>query len=258
VLFLVNNAMLDPTWAGPVVDDVYNLKFNPSHVVQEGGGIEEAPPPQPNFTMKARSATKFLRQVEAWHGELGREKYVVFQSWDPCGVSGWEVEDETPDLGKVRWIVQELTSSWEMAAEGRAMHHCIVSYSDQCADGNTAVWSICAEKAGSTERENVLTVALDIHSRAVTQAVGRYNAVPNQPPRSAKAQQTGAEWLLQDAQPLQHDSESMDQEGRAQPRLSKADRRVVAVGDDDFRCRLPASQRHVLRTASHWTLSPTM
>ena len=187
VLFLVNNAMLDPTWVGPVVDYVYNMKFAPRRIVQEGGGVKEGPPLQPNFTMKGRSAIKLLRQVEAWHGELGREGYIVFQIWQPCGVRGWELEDETPELGKVRWTVQELLSSWELVAEGRAMHHCVGSCSDQCAAGNSAIWSICARKEGVVERENVLTVALDIESRTVTQARGRYNAVPNRSPRSAQA-----------------------------------------------------------------------
>jgi hypothetical protein len=68
VRFLVNNAMIDPTWVGPIVDYIFNMKFVSRRIVQEGGGIEEGPPPQPNFTMKGRSAAKLLRQVEAWHG----------------------------------------------------------------------------------------------------------------------------------------------------------------------------------------------
>ena len=188
VLFLANNAMMDPTWAGPLVDYVHNMKFAPRRIVQEGGGVEDGPPQQPNFTMKGRSAHKILRQVEAWHGELGREKYVDFQSWQACGLRPWELTDETEKLGKVRWTVQELLSSWELAAEGRAMSHCVVSYSDQCADGNTAVWSICAHREGTEEREHVLTVALDIKARAVTQARGRHNAVPNKRQKTAQIQ----------------------------------------------------------------------
>jgi hypothetical protein len=186
VLFLVNNTMMDPSWVGPVVDYVYHMKYAPHRVVQEGGGVEEAPPPQPGFAMKGRSATKLLGQVEAWHGHLSREQYVAFQSWQPCGVRPFEQEDETEELGPVRWTVQELLSSWELAAEGRAMNHCVVSYSDQCADGNASVWSICVQKRGAQERENVLTVALDVEERTVTQARGRYNALPNQRPKSAK------------------------------------------------------------------------
>ena len=189
VLFLVNNAMLDPTWAGPLVDYVFSMKYMPRRIVQEGGGVQEAPPPQPNFTMKGRSAVKLLRQVETWHDQLGRERDVVFQFWQPCGVRSWQMDDETEALGKVRWTVQELLSSWELAAEGRAMNHCVVSYSDQCAGGHTSVWSIGVLKEGAQEREGVLTVALDIESQAVTQARGRYNAQPNKVSSSAKAKQ---------------------------------------------------------------------
>jgi hypothetical protein len=199
VLFLVNNAMMDPSWVGPVVDYVHHMKYAPRRVVQEGGGVEEALPPQPEFIMKGRSATKLLGQVEAWHGQLSREQYVDFQSWQPCGVRPFEVEDETEELGQLRWTVQELLSSWELAAEGRAMSHCVVSYSNQCAEGNIAVWSICAQRPGAAERENVLTVALDLEERTVTQARGRYNALPNQRPNTAKTRreaQTGYFALL--------------------------------------------------------------
>lgn len=194
VQFLVNNAMMDPIWVGPIVDYISNMKFAPRRIVQEGGGVVEGPPPQPNFTMKGRSAVKLLRQIETWHGELGREKNVMFQSWQACGIRPWEMEDETEKLGKVRWTVQEMLSSWELAAHGREMHHCVVSYSDRCADGKIAVWSICAHIEGETEREEVLTVALDIKAQTVTQARGRYNQQPNKAPKSAQAKretQTG-------------------------------------------------------------------
>jgi hypothetical protein len=188
VLFLVNNAMMDPDCVGPLVDYVYNMKFAPRRIVREEGGVEEAPPPQPNFSMKGRSATKLLRQVDAWHGHLNREQHVVFQSWSPCGLRPHAVEEEAENLGKVRWTVQELLSSWELAVEGRAMKHCVVSYSDQCADGKTSVWSICMQKQGALERENVMTVAVDVATRTLTQARGRCNTLPRQPPKSASAQ----------------------------------------------------------------------
>ncbi len=192
VLFLVNNAMLDPNWAGPLVDYVHNMKFAQRRIVQEGGGVEAGPPPQPNFSMKGRSATKLLRQVDAWHGHLNREEHVDFQTWLPCGIRPYEVEEEAEELGPVRWTVQELLSSWELAAEGRAMSHCAVSYSNHCADGYTSVWSICLQKQGQQERENVLTVAIDIEERTVTQARGRYNSLPHRQPKTAKAKRESA------------------------------------------------------------------
>ncbi|MBT4504792.1 MAG: hypothetical protein HOC74_44120 [Gemmatimonadetes bacterium] len=186
VLFLVNNAMMDPGCVSPLIDYVYNMKFAPRRIVRPEGGVEEAPPPQPGFTMKGRSATKLLRQVDAWHGHLNREENVVFQSWQPCGLRPYEIEEETADLGPVRWTVQELLSSWELAAEGRAMSHCVVSYSDQCADGKTSIWSISVQR--QEKRESVHTVAVDVQSRTITQARGRHNMLPNKKPRSNQEQ----------------------------------------------------------------------
>ncbi len=57
--------------------------------------------------------------------------------------------------------------------EGAQRHQAVVSYSDQCADGETAIWSIGAHREGP-ERENVLTVAVDVRERTVTQARGKY------------------------------------------------------------------------------------
>lgn len=149
--------------------------------------------------MKGRSAAKLLRQVEAWHGHLAREKDVVFQSWSPCGLRSYEFSETHESIGPVRWTVQEMLSSWELAAEGRALHHCVVSYSDQCADGKTAIWSISAQREDADKREGVMTVAVDVRSKEVTQARGRYNALPHQRPKSAQAQreeQTGYFELL--------------------------------------------------------------
>ena len=186
IQFLANNAMVDPAWAGPLVDYIHNMKFAPRHEVQEGGGIVAGPPPHPNLSMKGRSAMKLLRQVEAWHEQLGREEDVIYQSWQPCGSRPWEVGEETETLGKVRWTVQELTSSYELAAHGREMGHCVVSYSNRCADGNVAIWGIFVQREGQDEREGVLTVALDIRSRTVTQARGRHNMDPTQPTKLSR------------------------------------------------------------------------
>ncbi len=188
VLFLASNPLIDPTQVGPMIDYVHNMRFAPRRVVREGGGVDEAPPPQPDFTMKGRSAKKLLRQVDAWHGHLTRVRDVVFQSWQTSGVRPYELEEELPELGPVRWTVQELLSSWELAAEGTALDHCVVSYSDQCADGQTAIWSIGLQREGEETRENVLTVAVDVGKRAITQARGRFNMLPGQAPRSAQAQ----------------------------------------------------------------------
>ena len=186
ILFLATHPLIDPAQVGPMIDYVHNMRFAPRRIVGDGGGVEEAPPPQPDFTMKGRSATKLLRQVDEWHGHLAKAD-VVFQSWQPAGFRPFELEEAIDDVGPVRWTVQELLSSWELAAEGTAMGHCVVSYSDQCADGKTSVWSIGLLREGEAERQGVMTVAVDVRKRSMTQARGKYNLLPNQTPRSAQA-----------------------------------------------------------------------
>jgi hypothetical protein len=114
---------------------------------------------------------------------------VLFQSRQPAGLRPFELEEELANVGPVRWRVQELLSSWELAAEGTAMGHCVVSYSDQCADGQTSIWSIVLQCPGEDPRESVLTVAVDVGRRAVTHARGKYNMLPNETPRSAQARE---------------------------------------------------------------------
>ena len=99
------------------------------------------------------------------------------------------MEEQTAELGSLRWSVQKLLSSWELAAKGTVLNHCVVSYSDQCADGQTSVWSIGLQRPGQEARESVLTVAVDVQRRVTTQARGRHNMLPGQAPRSAQTQQ---------------------------------------------------------------------
>ena len=51
----------------------------------------------------------------------------------------------------------------------------------------TSIWSIGLQQDGDETRESVLTVALDVGERAVTQARGKHNMLPHQKPRSSQA-----------------------------------------------------------------------
>lgn len=92
VLFLANTPMLE--------NDVGRARrrLRLQHEIraaahpQGRGGVEEAPAPHPEFTMRRRSATKLPRQVESWHGFLARESYVELATWTGGGcVAGTRV-----------------------------------------------------------------------------------------------------------------------------------------------------------------------
>ncbi len=166
VLFLVANSMLDPDMVGPIVDYINHQKFVPT---------ESGEPPQPNYTMKGRSAVKLLRQVEEWHERLARDNRQPSGSWESSGIAGFEWSDDKEE--GLRWTIHELTSKKELSLEGRAMNHCVASYVPNCRRGSKSVWSMqAADAEGRSAR--VVTIALHNPSRNIVEVRGRFNAVP--------------------------------------------------------------------------------
>jgi hypothetical protein len=179
IRFFVNNPMLDTEHVGPIVDYVYNRKYVPEEITQPGGLMERRPPRQPSFAMKGRSATKLVRQVEIWHRRLARDNRLPNREWAPSGIKAFEATEkgrgsDTPAL----WRIKELLSTKELVAEGRAMHHCVGSYSGNCQKGNTSIWSMQVTD-GTMNSQRVMTIAVNNKSRTVSQARGRYNALPS-------------------------------------------------------------------------------
>ena len=174
VLFLVENPMLDPDMVGPIVDYINHQKFVPT---------EEGEPPQPNYTMKGRSAVKLLSQVEEWHERLARDNRQPGGSWESSGITGFEWMDDKEE--GLRWTIQELTSKRDLTLEGRAMNHCVASYVPNCRRGSKSVWSMqVADPEGYSVR--VVTIAVHNPSRNIVEVRGRFNAVPRQSGKNPK------------------------------------------------------------------------
>jgi len=177
--FLVNHPMLDMDQVGPIVDYIYNQKYVPQEIVGPGGNVTQGPPAQPNFAVKGRSMDKLVRQMEAWHRQLARDTRLPHRQWAPSGYDPFDHTEKSGSDGTVRWRIQELLSTKELAAEGRAMHHCVGSYSSNCQRGNTSIWSMQVTDAESERPYRVMTIAVNNRGRSISQARGKYNALPS-------------------------------------------------------------------------------
>jgi hypothetical protein len=176
VQFLVANPMLDPHQIGPIVDWIRNQRFvaAPRRVVNGvicGGDI-----PQPGLSMKGRKVESVLRQVERWHRELNRSTTERSTMWPTCGIPGYERLEGTEGSQTIVRIDEILTSA-ELQQEGRAMCHCVASYARSCAGGNAAIYSLTRDNGRGHERR--LTIELDVRSKRIVQARGRFNAPPS-------------------------------------------------------------------------------
>ena len=175
VHFFTANPMLDPRQVGPVVDWIRNQRFvaEPHYVengVVRGGGV-----PQPNLSMKGRTAESVLRQVELWHRQLNRESKGKTTGWPSCGIAGFE-RIEGPEGAQKIIRIDEIVTSAELLQEGRTLRHCVASYARSCAQGVVAIFSLKVDGGGGFDRR--LTIEIDLRSKRVVQARGRFNAMP--------------------------------------------------------------------------------
>ena len=247
ILFFANNPMLDPAHVGPIVDFIHDQKYVLQQIARPGGGFEQRPPAQPNFSLKSRSIPKLLRQVDEWHEALARQVLlpdaedepdraggkkirVRHISWGASSIGEFELKQEDKQLGEtLTWSVKELLSNHELGAEGREMGHCVYTYAKSCRNGSTSIWSLGVEN-GKGHRHRILTIAVDPRSRTITQIRGRFNALPN-----AKNKKNSR--LPEDAAPLAQRARAVDE-----PRIYHQDgkghrHRVLTIATVDPRSR---------------------
>jgi len=162
------NPMLDPNQIGPLTDYI-RYKRNE----------------EPAFSMKGRSVTALLRSMEQWHAE-GNRIQRANQRLNPWGVSSFDQRvaynksgfkngkfdfsyyDKKNHLQEDKWFIDEILTGKGLAEEGKAMHHCVVSYSGYIVKGETSIWSMihqtnpCAEHALTLEVKNSIKQIVQI------------------------------------------------------------------------------------------------
>ena len=161
--------MLDAEWIGPIADYLHERKFV---------AAEEGEPPEPNLSMQSRSLEKLLRQVELWHTRLVRDQRVPTNQWSGCGIGEYSEHDKDEETGlPLVWSVRELTTTKELIAEGKAMSHCVRSYTRNCRTGRKAIYSV-QRRLDEGRWERLLTIAINPQGRRIIQARGKHNASP--------------------------------------------------------------------------------
>jgi hypothetical protein len=201
VHFFLNNPMLDTACFGPIVDYIYNQRFVPRIVVAgpDGRPEEEAPPgpPQPEFSMKGRTAAALLRLVEEWHRELAQETRRPLGDWEPSGIESLLLEEGATERGERprRWTITEILSGVQLREEGKAMSHCVASYANSCAKGHVSVWSMQVQERTQETPRRVMTIAVNNARKEITEARGRCNKLPGE--RRASVRLDDAPHVLQ-------------------------------------------------------------
>lgn len=142
-------------WAGPILDF---LAYSRMH--------------DPNFTLKGRTPKSLLRLNNEWHEEVHRKEHEGFTRthWQRS-----EIPDQLIEYRKVNYAFVELTSGKQLASEGEALQHCVVSYAYHCLSGQTQIWSMRAKRG----KREIPSITIQTQNGTIVQARGLENRNPS-------------------------------------------------------------------------------
>lgn len=160
--FFAHNPLLDPSQIEPLID---YIRYQRGHAQRTGG----------TFTMKGRTVVSLMRDMETWHGVLAKDRQITGEVFTPSGYKTGSYERTYKEGGRkenVIWTVTEILTAKELAAEGRALHHCVYSYARSITAKHTSIWSL---KSNDTR---VMTIEVTNGAEKIVQYRGNFNAVP--------------------------------------------------------------------------------
>jgi hypothetical protein len=174
ILLLVNHPTLDPDLVEPVVEYLQDQKFQQRRVIIGEDTEVYLDAPQPGLCLKGWTVGSLLRRVEAWKSQRKEEAQRTLIRWGRSTIGEFLGRDEA---GRT-WTIRELLDSDDLAAEGKAMEHCVATYTDYCSRRLATIWSVAVE--GIEGRERVATVEVNPASREVVQSKAHGNEDPNE------------------------------------------------------------------------------
>ncbi|MCC9609540.1 PcfJ domain-containing protein [Blastopirellula sp. JC732] len=173
IQWLIRNPLNDLTQVGPIIDYIHFQRFQVAYYYLDGDRNEAGPARQPNFTMKGRSPKSLLREVNRWHVRLECNSAFDVPSWKPSGYPPFDVLKMSKSGTEQLWSIREICSAKELVAEGRKMHHCVATYAWTCSRGERSIWRMEVESSGLHEK--ALTLEVDVATRTIVQARGKWN-----------------------------------------------------------------------------------
>ncbi len=190
--FFIDNPMLDYQYVNPIVDYIWNQKYENRAEFVGRGVVRDIGPAQPNFTMRGRTPESLLRQVDEWHRQLGREARGGNFQWKKSGIGEYKFVEGNRNSGNMKiWTIRELLSSKELIAEGRQQGHCVASYARSCYRGMSSIYTM--DVRNKFELTKTVTVEVNIQHREVCQVRGKRNR-----PASATEMAVIRRWALKE------------------------------------------------------------
>lgn len=126
------------------------------------------------FSLTGRNLPALRRHMEEWHRTLRERKIVYGATWQgiPLGNADYVA---TGELGRAVWRFKQVKTEYDLFKEGERLHHCVLSYKDDCIHGDISIWSLrCEYPPGKISRG----VTIELRGGAIVQCRGFANRLP--------------------------------------------------------------------------------
>ena len=173
--FIADNPMLDPRQIGPLIDYLQHQRFEPTEIELAPGVWRQAPPPQPGLSMSGRTVGTLMRQMEAWHHDLGKQRNLPGGQYARADFAGMLQERDGYD-GRLTWSIRQLRNARALQIEGDDLHHCVASYHWSCARGACTIWSLAASPDGTSFHRRQ---TIEVVDHTIVQCRGLANRDPD-------------------------------------------------------------------------------
>lgn len=178
--WLSNQSMLDTNQIGPMIDYLM-------HRYAENNA----------FSMKGRTATSVIRDMEQWHNALIKAKSIPNMDYKPSIFMPFESKIIENDREVGCWYIDEILRSKDLLDEGKKMRHCVASYHTSIASGSVSIWTLIKKDMFNTDK--CLTIEVRNYSREIVQARGVCNVRAN-----SEQLRVLAQWAAQNSLRLSH------------------------------------------------------
>ena len=142
--------------------------FNLNKLTELIDYVREAKRENAGYHLKGRTLQSLLRQSDEWHSRFVHKSRAA-TIWKPCGIEGVRIERKSCIIK-----LEELTEGKQLAEEGRAMKHCVASYTWYCANGKTAIFSLRKYEAGFVQ-DIMATIEVNLALKRIVQAKAKMN-----------------------------------------------------------------------------------
>lgn len=158
--------------ANPIVDYIHYHKFVQQEI-HTPEGVKIQAPLQPHLSMKKRTPTAILRQVEMWHEQLGKMAPQDNVYWKHSPIDDFSYRNE-----KGLFTIRQLLSKGELIFEGRTLRHCVASYMDRCRRGTSTIWTMEFTACENATPRKLVTIEMN-SQKIICQVRGRSNRSMN-------------------------------------------------------------------------------